>query len=42
MRDIHAIITRAVRPGLDLFDFLMIDLKNQKNMVRAGLIGTTQ
>ena len=26
MRDIHAKITIAVRPGFDLFDFVMIDL----------------
>ena len=31
MRDIHAIITIKVRPGLDLFDFVMIDLvKSEK------------
>ena len=31
MRGIHAIITISVRPGLDLIDFVMIDLvKSEK------------
>ena len=39
MRDIHAIITIKVRPGLDLLDFVMIDIvKSEKN----GLSGANR